>query len=83
MLQLKSSIWSIDGILTGTTTPGHRGAESNDNERVIHIFPTPALPANATFSQLQPYRQMQLNVVSKTWYQVLLSNNVVGQRNPQ
>ena len=30
------SIWPIDGTLTGTTTPGQSGSESNDNEVVFH-----------------------------------------------
>ena len=30
------SIWSIEGILTGTTTLGQSGSGSNDNEGVLH-----------------------------------------------
>ena len=31
------SIWSIDGILTGTINPFPRGPESNGNEELLHI----------------------------------------------
>ena len=34
---LNSSIWSIDGALTGTTTPGQSRTGSNDYEEVLHI----------------------------------------------
>ena len=34
---LNNSIWSIDGILTDTTTPDQSGAGSNDNEGILHI----------------------------------------------
>ena len=47
---LNSSIWPIDGILTGTTTPGQSGPESNGNKEVFHIFQisqTGASPSNA------------------------------------
>ena len=30
-------IWSIDGILTDTTNPGHRGSGSNGHEEVLHV----------------------------------------------
>ena len=32
------SIWSIDGTLTGTTTPGQSESESNGNKGVLHIY---------------------------------------------
>ena len=41
---------TIDGTLTGTTTPGFRELENNDNEGVLHfpqISRTGALPLNA------------------------------------
>ena len=38
---LNSSIWSIDGTLTGTITPGQSGLGSNCNERVLHILQSP------------------------------------------
>ena len=31
------SIWPIDNILSGATTPGQSEPESNRNERVLHI----------------------------------------------
>ena len=34
---MKSSIWAIDGTLTGTTTPGQSQSGSNGNKRVLHI----------------------------------------------
>ena len=37
-----SSIWSIDGNLTGTTTPGQRGPECNSYE-ILHIPKSPRL----------------------------------------
>ena len=33
-----SSIWSIDRILSVTTTPGQIEAESDGNEEVLHIL---------------------------------------------
>ena len=38
---LNISIWLIDKILTGTTTPGQSGLGSNGNEGVLHIFCAP------------------------------------------
>ena len=35
---LNSSIWPINGTLTGVTTPCQRGPGSNSNEEVLHIF---------------------------------------------
>ena len=35
---LNSSIWSIDGTLTGTTVPDQSGPRSNSNEGVLHIL---------------------------------------------
>ena len=40
---LNSSIWPIDGSLTGTTTLGQSGPGSNGNEGVLHIPQTPRL----------------------------------------
>ena len=34
---LNSSMWPINGTLTGTTTPGQSEPESNGNEGVLHI----------------------------------------------
>ena len=34
---LNSSIWPIDGTLTGTVNPGQSGPENNGNERILHI----------------------------------------------
>ena len=33
-----NSIWSIYTILSGATTPGQSGAESNGNEGILHIL---------------------------------------------
>ena len=35
--KLNSSIWPIDGTLTGTTTLDQNGPESNGNKRILHI----------------------------------------------
>ena len=34
---MNSSIWPIDGALTGDTNAGQSGLESNGNEGVLHI----------------------------------------------
>ena len=31
------SLWSIDGTLSGATTPGQSGLGSNGNEELLHI----------------------------------------------
>ena len=36
----KSSIWTIDGTLTDTTTPGRSGPRSSSNEEVLYILQT-------------------------------------------
>ena len=47
---LNSSIWPIDGTLTGITNPDQSGPESNGNEAVIHILQTPsASPSGAVY----------------------------------
>ena len=48
-----SSFWPINGILTGTITPGQSGTESNGNKGVLYISQTP---------RLEPHQQMQFNV---------------------
>ena len=40
---MNSSIWPIEGTLTGTFTSGQSGAGSNSNEGVLHIPQTPIL----------------------------------------
>ena len=45
-----SSIWSIEGTLRGTTTPGQSGPGSNGNEGI----PIPKAP------ELEPHHQMVL-----------------------
>ena len=40
---MNSSIWHKDGTLTGTTTLGHSGPESNSNERVFYTSQSPRL----------------------------------------
>ena len=45
---MNNSIWPIDGILTGTITPGQSGPESNGNEGIFHTPQTPrASPSDA------------------------------------
>ena len=34
---LNGFIWPIDGALTGTTTPGQSGTESNGNKVILYI----------------------------------------------
>ena len=49
---LNSSIWPIDWTQTDTTTPGQSGAESNGNQRVLHITQsskTEALPFDGKY----------------------------------
>ena len=49
----KSSIWPIDRILSGATTPGLSGSGSNGNERVLHIpqnLRTEASPSDGLMS---------------------------------
>ena len=33
--KLNTSIWSIDGTLTGITSPGQSGPENNGNEEIL------------------------------------------------
>ena len=50
---LNSSIWPINGILTGATTPGQSEPKSNGNESVLHItqsFRTEASPLDCLLS---------------------------------
>ena len=58
---MNSTIWPIDGTLTGTTTLGQSGHESNGNEGVHHIPQT---------SRLELHHQMQFNVILKTLNQL-------------
>ena len=53
---MNTSIGSIDETLTGTTTPGESGPESNGNEEVHHI----TLPL-----RLEPDYQMKFNAISR------------------
>ena len=54
---LKSSIWSIDGTITGASTPGQSRSESNGYEGVLYISQT---------LRLEPYHQMQFDVIQRT-----------------
>ena len=50
---MNSSIWLIDGILTGTFTPGQSGLLSNGNEGVLYspqISRTGASPSGSLVS---------------------------------
>ena len=38
---IDSSIWHMDGILTGCTIPGQSGPASDDNKGVLPIPPNP------------------------------------------
>ena len=40
---LKSYIWTLDGILAGTTSSDQSGPENNANEEVFHILKTSGL----------------------------------------
>ena len=51
---MNSSIWPIDGALTGATTPDQSGPGNNDNEGVLYILQT---------SRLEPHHKMQFNVI--------------------
>ena len=53
---LNSFIWSTDGTLTASTTPGLRGPEHNANEGLVHIP-----------QSYRSHHQMQFNVISKTF----------------
>ena len=50
-----SSIWSMDGTLSGTTTPGQSEPMSNSNERVLHI-PQSSRTGTSPPDSLVPYR---------------------------
>ena len=55
-IQDTSSVWLIDGILTGTTTPSKSGPWNNDNEGVLHIpqsSRTGASPSVAVYCHIQ------------------------------
>ena len=47
----------MDGALTGITTQGQSGSESNGNEEVLYILQT---------LRLESYYQMQFNVINRT-----------------
>ena len=53
---LNCSIWPINGILTGTTTPGQSVAEINGNQEVLHIFQS---------SRTSAY-QLQFSIIRRT-----------------
>ena len=48
-----SSFWPIDEILSGATTPGLNGFESNENEGVLRIPETGASPSDDIMSSLE------------------------------
>ena len=45
---LYTSIWTIDGTQTGTTTLGQSGSGSNGNEGVIHILQSSKMRASTS-----------------------------------
>ena len=51
---MNCSIWSIDRILTGISTSGQSGPESNGNEGVLHI---------PQVLKLEPHYRMQFNAI--------------------
>ena len=66
--QLSSSIWPIEGTLTGIITPGQSGPGSNSNERVLHIpqnSKTEASPSNGLMSY--PEHSLLLVVVVESY----------------
>ena len=68
---LSSLIWSIDGTITGTTTPGQSGPGINGNKGYS------SLPKSAGE---RPYRQMQFRVIFMTliWRVLPLCRGAVG-----
>ena len=60
MFQIQKTIEYFDSTLrtlTGATTLGQSGLESNDTERVLHIPPNP---------RLDTYHQIQFNAIPRT-----------------
>ena len=55
---LNWSFWSIDGILSSTTTSDQSGTGNNTNKQVPHIF--------LSSLELKPYYLMQFSFVSRT-----------------
>ena len=53
---MNSSIWPVDGSLTGTTTPREGESESNGNEMILFI------PISL---RLEPHHQMQPMDINK------------------
>ena len=50
-----SSIWHINSTLSGTTTPGQSGPESNDNEGVLRISQGPGVSGSSPSDCLMSY----------------------------
>ena len=50
-----SSIWPIDWTLSGTTTLGQSGSESNGNERLLHIPQSSIITGTSTLGCLVSY----------------------------
>ena len=50
-----SSIWLIDRTLSGVTTPGYSGPESDGNEGVFHIPQSSSITGTSSSDFLVPY----------------------------
>ena len=50
-----SSIWLINRILSGATTPGQSRPESNDNGEELRILPSPSITGASTSDCLLTY----------------------------
>ena len=55
--RLNSSIWPIDGTLTGTSSPNQSGPESNSHEGVLHIL---------QILRVEPHHLMRISVILRT-----------------
>ena len=57
LILINSSIWLIDGTLTGTTTPSQSEPGCNYIESVLHVPRTPVM---------QPHHQIRFSIISRT-----------------
>ena len=55
-----SSIQPIDRVLSGATTPGQSGPESNGNEEVLHIPQSPSITGTLPSDCLVSYPEHSL-----------------------
>ena len=57
------SIWPLDRNLSGATTPGQSGSESDDNEGVLHIPKSSGITGVSPSDYLESYAGHSLGVV--------------------